>query len=132
MDLTESLRVALQTLPQVRLAVLFGSLARGNAGVDSDADVAVIVVPNSATNRADVEVALGRVAQRGIDLIDLTVATPLVRFEIARDGVVLCERLPNLWADFRAHAMIDWWDWGYTAARAQGVAISRLRRQSEG
>ena len=57
----------------------------------------------------------------------LDVAPPLLRFEIARDGRVLLERAPNAWADFRARAMIDWWDWAPTARLFHAAAASRLR-----
>src|SRR3712207_7146976 len=38
-------------------------------------------------------------------------APPLLRFEIARDGVVLRQDRDGLWTDFKTRAMIDWWDW---------------------
>ena len=60
-------------------------------------------------------------------VIYLDEAPPLLRFEIARDGVVLVERRPGFWTDFKAKAMVDWWDWAPTARKIQRAAIQRLR-----
>jgi hypothetical protein len=60
----------------------------------------------------------------------LNEAPPLLRFEIARDGQLLLERDPYAWSDFRAHAMIDWWDWAPTARLAQETMMTRLREEA--
>jgi hypothetical protein len=73
---------------------------------------------------------LGRAAGRPIDIVDLNDAPPQLRFEIARDGKVLIERVPYAWADVRARAMIDWWDWAPTARMIDAAAIERLRQRT--
>src|ERR1051325_7044656 len=94
----------------LRLAVLFGSTARGRATRESDIDIGVSM--QSGLNiPASTQVALERVAGRPVSVTSLDDAPPLLRFEISRDGVVLIEREPDAWVRFRAKAMIDWWDW---------------------
>ena len=110
----------------MRLAVLFGSAARGESGRDSDLDVGVLFEAGREST-AGLEVALGRATGRRLDLVRLDAAPPLLRFEIARDGRVLLEQAPHAWADFRARAMIDWWDWAPTARLLNAAAASRLR-----
>lgn len=117
---------ALESWPGVRLAVLFGSAARGQSGPRSDLDVGVLLEPGMESAAA-LEVALARAAVRRVDLVRLDAAPPLLRFEIARDGRVLLERAPHAWADFRARAMTDWWDWAPTARFFHAAAASRLR-----
>ena len=117
---------ALESWPGVRLAVLFGSAARGESGPDSDLDVGVLFEAGRA-GAAALEVALARASERRLDLVGLDTAPPLLRFEIARDGRVLVERTPHAWADFRARAMTDWWDWAPTARLLHAAAASRLR-----
>jgi hypothetical protein len=121
-----SLLQALESWPGVRLAVLFGSVARGESGPDSDLDLGVLFEPG-LESAAALEVALARAAGRRLDLVRLDVAPPLLRFEIARDGRVLLEREPHAWVDFRARAMTDWWDWAPTARLLHAAAASRLR-----
>jgi hypothetical protein len=126
-DVVARLRSALADLPQVRLAILFGSTARGSASRSSDLDVGLIVT-GSVVDRDVAHRALRRAAGDALDLVDLTTAPPLLRFEIARDGVVLAEAETGAWADFKAHAMIDWWDFAPTARMIAAAAAARLRR----
>ena len=121
-----SLLQALESWPGVRLAVLFGSTARGESGPGSDIDLGVLFEAGQESAAA-LEVALARATGRRLDLVRLDTAPPLLRFEIARDGSVLLEREPHAWADFRARAMTDWWDWAPTARLLHAAAASRLR-----
>jgi uncharacterized protein len=115
---------ALRSDPDVRLAVAFGSSARGSASRSSDLDIGVVGVPPSRLPA--LAVTLGRLACREVDLIQLETAPPLLRFEIARDGVLLAERTAGLWPAFQARAMVDWWDWAPSARRFAEAAMSRL------
>jgi predicted nucleotidyltransferase len=124
----ERLRERLADLPDVRLAAVFGSVARGEERPGSDLDLALLLDGDSLPRRWEVEAALGREAGRETDFVYLNEAPPLLRFEIARDGVLLLERNPGDWADFRAQAMIDWWDWAPTAKM---ITDTILRRQKE-
>lgn len=118
-DLLTRLCDAARRQPEIVLAAVFGSVARGEARDGSDVDVAVLLDEGSASRRGAIEAELGRAA-----------GPPQLRFEIARDGRLLFERRPYAWADFRARAMIDWWDWAPTAARIHHAAAERLRRRA--
>ena len=115
---------ALRTDPDVCLAVVFGSSARGATSRSSDLDIGVGGVPTSRLPALGV--ALSRLAGREVDLIQLESAPPLLRFQIARDGVLLTERTVGLWPAFQARAMVDWWDWAPSARRFAEAAMSRL------
>jgi hypothetical protein len=110
----------------VRLAILFGSAARGVALESSDLDVGVSLEGGGHPGPL-LEVELSRVSHRRVDLVVLDDAPPLLRFEIARDGRVLVERVPHAWADFKARAMIDWWDWAPLARMLHASALKRVR-----
>jgi len=128
MAAVDSVKDALETMPGVRLAVLFGSTARGHATRRSDIDIGVSMLPG-ITVLPSALVALERAAGRHVSVTDLDDAPPLLRFEISRDGVVLIEREPNAWARFRAQAMIDWWDWAPTARMMHRAMGKRLREE---
>ena len=119
---------ALEADPSVRLAVLFGSHARDSARTRSDLDIGVL--GPEPPRIAQLQVALARASGRVVDVIALEDAPPLLRFEIARDGLVLMKRTAHLWSDFKARAMVDWWDWAPTARRFHAAAAARLREQS--
>jgi predicted nucleotidyltransferase len=120
---------ALEAFPEVELAVAFGSEARGEATRGSDVDIGVQLKDKSLAVLRRLEVLLGRAAGREVDLVSLDESPPLLRFEIARDGKLLLERRPHAWADFRARAMVDWWDWAPLARRINSAAASRLRKR---
>ena len=122
----ESLRGVLEATPGIRLAVIFGSTARGVGRETSDLDVGVLFERGSRP-AGSLEVALSRATHRRVDLVFLDEAPPLLRFEIARDGRTLVEKVPHSWTDFKARAMIDWWDWAPLARRLQAAAVRRVR-----
>ncbi|MCP4661981.1 MAG: nucleotidyltransferase domain-containing protein [bacterium] len=128
-DLRTALVEALSSLPGVQLAVLFGSFARGCEGPRSDVDVGLRLYPDSLADRLRAEVTLGRAARRAIDLVHLDEAPPLLRFEIAGDGQLLYEQEPGAWTEFKAQAMVDWWDFAPTARMIHAAAIRRLREE---
>ncbi|HEX6900239.1 MAG TPA: nucleotidyltransferase domain-containing protein [Thermoanaerobaculia bacterium] len=129
MQIEDRLRQCVASLPEVKLAVLFGSTARGQAGPRSDLDLGVLLDPDTPEIRSNVEPELWRAAERTLDLIFLDKAPPLLRFEIARDGVLLHQEQDHLWTDFKTRAMLDWWDWEPTAKRIEEALIQRLREK---
>src|SRR4030095_7100824 len=70
MDL-EGLRGALAAQPAVKLAVVFGSAARGRSGSGSALDLALRLVPDTAAARREAVDAARRAARREIDTVDL-------------------------------------------------------------
>lgn len=79
-ELTESLRIFLKSQPDIRLAILFGSIARGTARTDSDVDIAVLQDhPLSVIEKTALIEKISILSGRPIDLIDLaTVGEPLL------------------------------------------------------
>lgn len=128
MEASDDLRSALEADPEIQLAVVFGSAALGALTRRSDLDIGVMGV--SASRLAGLAVVLDRIAGREVDLVPLDTAPPLLRFEIARGGVLLLERSPGLWSDFRARAMVDWWDWAPMARRFAAAAMTRLASET--
>ena len=93
----ETLRAALdRTEVAVSCAYLFGSVARGEAGPDSDVDVAVLFTETPsptllgpvATLQGELEEAL----RRPVDLIVLNRAGPDLIHRVLREGELLQER----------------------------------------
>ncbi len=129
MEILDRLRSRATHLQPLRLAVLFGSTARGEARRGSDVDVGVLLEPDTSACRREVEAELGRAAGREIDLAFLSEAPPLLRFEVARDGVLLCEKEAGLWTEFQVRAMTDWWDWAPYHKLFTAAAVAELREK---
>jgi predicted nucleotidyltransferase len=97
--------------PGLRLAVLFGSRARGDATAASDWDLAYLA--DDRLDRDGVLADLVRALEsERIDLVDLERAGGLVRFRVAREGVVVCESQPDVFARFWQDAVDFWCDAG--------------------
>jgi predicted nucleotidyltransferase len=123
----DQLRDVLLPFPEVQLAVIFGSHARGRATRHSDLDVAVALEPDSSEVRSAVwRATLAAVPHA--DVVFTGAAPPLLRMEIARHGRPIIERRPHAWANFKAKAMIDWGDWAPFARRIALAAVERLRK----
>src|SRR4051794_15319679 len=129
MDLQDRLRERAASLPEVRLAVLFGSTARGQARKGSDVDLGLLLEPDSREARNHVLVELERAAGRETDVVYLNEVPPLLGFEISRDGILLLEREEGLWTGFKARAMVAWWDWAPTARRIHQTILQNLREK---
>lgn len=80
MENDERIRQVLTKYPQILLAVLFGSLARNAAGVDSDLDLAVSADhPLDTHEKMQLIMDLAETIGRPVDLVDLfTVGEPLL------------------------------------------------------
>jgi predicted nucleotidyltransferase len=127
--LLERLHQGIASLSEVRLAVLFGSTARGQARPQSDVDLGVLLDPDTPDVRLKAETELGKAAGRSVDVVFLNQAPPLLRFEIAKEGVLLHQDQDHLWTDFKTRAMLDWWDWAPIAKRIEDALIQRLRQK---
>jgi predicted nucleotidyltransferase len=97
------LRRALSARADVRLALVFGSAARGTMREGSDVDLAVDApgVDRLALAR-DLSIAVGR----EVDVVDLTDPGYPLLAAIVRDGVVVAERERGAAARWRARALL--------------------------
>lgn len=86
----------------VRVAVLFGSVARGGSRLDSDLDLAVDApAVDLLALRATLTAALGR----EVDLVSLEDATIPLLEHLVRDGIVLHEGYPGAGALWRSRTL---------------------------
>lgn len=125
----EAPKTALAAQPPVLLAVLFGSVARGRSGPQSDLDLGIQLDPDTPEERRRIEVLAARATRRVTDVVFLDDAPPLLRFQIARDGQVLVAREARAWSRFKEKAMTDWWDWAPTARKIHAIYLRRLKEQ---
>lgn len=86
-DCARTLLAALSTQPEIRLAILFGSLAGGRERTDSDVDLAVDIGRRLATDeKLALVTELAKRTSRPVDLVDLrAVGEPLLG-QILRHG----------------------------------------------
>jgi predicted nucleotidyltransferase len=90
-------------LPDLRLLVLFGSVARDRSRPESDVDLAV-----QCDGPADLDALYSEITPRlgidRLDLIDIRRAGPLLGMAVARAGRLLFERDPGAFREFQSLA----------------------------
>ena len=78
---------ALQMIDGLELAIVFGSVAQGNARTDSDLDIAVrYAAPLNADEKLTLIRALGAASGRPADLIDLRTVGPIAARQALTQG----------------------------------------------
>jgi predicted nucleotidyltransferase len=104
----DAILAVLDDHPEIRIAVLFGSMARGSGRPDSDLDLAVAAdAPLNASQKTALVADLAQRIGRPVDLVDLRNATGLVLREALTQGRrlrmadarLLAELLRRLWLD---------------------------------
>jgi predicted nucleotidyltransferase len=118
-----ALRRALRTEPNVRLAVLYGSMARGDDTVDSDVDLLVSLREDRADAAVRLAVRLERAVGREVDVARLNRVrrdAPLLLLRALDEGRVLLDR-DGEWGTWKARR-------GRIARHAQRVHEARRRR----
>lgn len=115
----DSLKVASPTLasthPDLKLLVLFGSRARGQADPSSDWDFAFLYEPaHSAecqpywfpgSDLLDTLCQVLQVSDDAIDLVDLSTCSEITAHFVVRDGQVIYEKVLGEFAQFQQHAL---------------------------
>ena len=88
----ETLRGA---LPEVVAIYRFGSTATGQAGKESDVDIAVLpAAPLEPSFRWDLQERLAVALHRPVDLVDLLQASTVMRMQVLESAILLFERDP--------------------------------------
>ena len=88
----------------VRLALVFGSRARGTATPTSDVDIAVSA---PGIDLLDLAAELSRATGLEVDIVDLEHAGVPLLARIVREGVLVHEARPGTAATWRAQALAD-------------------------
>jgi predicted nucleotidyltransferase len=113
--------------PALRLLLVHGSRARGDAHATSDWDLGYL-----ADDALDVGLLHGELAQvlgtDAVDLVDLDRASALLRVEAARHGRVVVAHPPEVHQRFVLTATLFWCDAGPVIERAQAAVLASLDR----
>jgi predicted nucleotidyltransferase len=113
--------------PALRLLVLFGSRARGDAREQSDWDLGYLAGPGMDADALLLDVVNALGTDR-VDLVDLARAGGQIRFRAARDGRPLHEAPPGTFAAFWIEAVDFWCDAEPVLRAGYAEALARLRR----
>ena len=122
--LIDRLRRELASREGVRLALLFGSRARGDHRPDSDVDLAVLGDADQLALGGDLSRALGI----EVNLVDLRDPSMVLLREILRDGVRVHEAEPGVFGAFLSRGLTQLETDGPAFRRAADAFIRQLAR----
>ncbi len=94
-ELERALTAVLERYPDVKLAYLFGSRARGTARTLSDVDVAILLEEDGDRHAVVLELAAelsGAAGGRHVDVVVLNTAPVALAYRVIRDGRLLLSR----------------------------------------
>ncbi|MBU0653313.1 MAG: nucleotidyltransferase domain-containing protein [Proteobacteria bacterium] len=102
-DLTPIIDI-LKGYPEITLAFLFGSFAGGTVTAESDVDIAILCRPlPSFDRREEIRAALCAGMKREVDLVVLNEASPILRMQVLKKGIILIENA-RIYEDFFVRA----------------------------
>jgi predicted nucleotidyltransferase len=104
-------RAVAQAHAGLELLVLHGSRARGDVHARSDWDFAYLAQPSFDVSLLYADLAIALTTDR-VDLVDLARAGGLIRYRVARDGIVVSEAAPRVFDRFWFAAVSFWCDAG--------------------
>ncbi len=109
----------------LRLLVLFGSRARGDARAGSDWDFGFLADAGFDADRLMADIVRQLRSER-IDLVDLARAGAQLRFRAARDATVVFEAEPGVLGRFWLDAVQFWCDVAPVLQRGYAGVLERL------
>jgi uncharacterized protein len=117
MNRKERISALLKEKPNVRFAYLFGSRVKGYETATSDWDLAVYLDRPDEKNSwpvFELEAQLSREIGENVQVTNLNQAlTPLLGFEIARDGEELVDKDENKRIEVTSRMLRQYLDWRY-------------------
>lgn len=109
--------------------VLFGSEAKGTTHPDSDVDLAALFrSPPDAVALLEAKADVERLLGRSVDLVDLSVVSPILARQVMRDGQCVFGARSRLLAEFVATLPSRYSDLKRVRAAAEAALVDRITR----
>lgn len=130
----DAVRRELEREPGVVAAIVFGSVARGQARDGSDLDVAVRWASIEARDAAARDILtwlgrLGRAAGRDVQVVDLERADPALVRRICDEGIWLFDRDPSGTRRLASERILEHFDWEHARRIIDEAHERRLGRR---
>ncbi|SDZ23974.1 hypothetical protein SAMN05660462_02333 [Proteiniborus ethanoligenes] len=132
MDIIKKCKSILMENENIAFAYIFGSYAQGKVRVDSDIDIAIY-----SEKRIDIEtyleikMNLSETCKREIDLIILNDATPLLKYEIYKNNIVLFTRDRAIETSYKVKTLFEYNDIKRYLDLSYDRTIDRLKKEVE-
>lgn len=130
MDNIKKIKDILIGYENIIFAYIFGSYAQGKMRPDSDIDIAIYSERKlDSKTYLDIKMALTDVCKREIDLIILNDATPLLRYEIYKNNILLFTRDNDLETSYKVKTLFEYNDVKRYLDLSYDRTIERLKKE---
>ncbi|MBC8588818.1 type VII toxin-antitoxin system MntA family adenylyltransferase antitoxin [Paratissierella segnis] len=132
MDIINKSKDILIKHENIIFAYIFGSYAQGKIRSDSDIDIA-IYLENSIDMETyfEIKISLMEACKREIDLVILNDATPLLKYEIYRNNILLFTRDKTEETNYKVKVLFEYNDINRYLDLSYNKTIERLRKEVE-
>lgn len=111
MDIPKKCKEILSSHKCIVFAYIFGSFAQGNFNDNSDLDIAIYLDGDMDTDDyLDLKMTLTEAFNREIDLVILNKATPLLKFQVYKNHILIFTRDKTLESEFKVKTLFEYND----------------------
>ncbi|MBI1870252.1 MAG: nucleotidyltransferase domain-containing protein [Chlamydiae bacterium] len=121
--------------PEIQIAYLFGSLAKGEDHPESDVDLAILLNETSSPSQTSYRYKAELISElmsflktKRIDLSILNESPLLLCFNVVHDGILLHSKNEIMRIQFEARTMSFYFDQEYYYRRHAELALERIAR----
>ena len=132
MDIIRKCKNILIEYENITFAYIFGSYAQGKVRVDSDIDIAIYLEKRiDIETYLEIKMHLLETCKREIDLIILNDATPLLKYEIYKNNILLFSRDRTIETSYKVKILFEYNDIKRYLDLSYDTNIDRLKKEVE-
>lgn len=132
MDIFKECKDILIEYEEIMFAYIFGSYAKNSLKSTSDIDIAIYLEGNLSPNEyLDLKMNLTEATKREVDLVILNNATPLLKFEIYKNHLLLFTRDFSTESNYKIKVLFEYNDMKRYLDLSYNKTIERLKKEVE-
>ena len=130
MDTINKCREILIQYEKIIFAYIFGSYAKDNIRKDSDIDIAIYLKDSIGTYEyLDMKMKLSEALKREVDLVILNDATPLLKYEILKNNILLFTNDKSIESKYKVKTLFEYNDMKRYLDLSYEKTIERLKEE---
>lgn len=130
MDIIEKCKNVLMKYENILFAYIFGSYAKGNMRADSDVDIGIYLKEEmNIEEYLKIRMDLTKICKRQVDLVVLNAATPLLKYEIYKNNILLFTRDRTIESNYKVKTLFEYNDIKRYLDMSYKKTIERLKNE---
>ena len=130
MDIIEKCKNVLMKYENILFAYIFGSYAKGNMRADSDLDIGIYLKEEmNIEEYLKIRMDLTKICKRQVDLVVLNAATPLLKYEIYKNNILLFTRDRTIESNYKVKILFEYNDIKRYLEMSYKKTIERLKNE---